>query len=250
MHWRFDPLFSIKVYHSKYRPPKGTDFTLEPTKTSAMLLKKLGWIFRTQPGELTIYGEKAFETNGDVNLRSKPPFNESLTFLIKLNNAVILNETKPYVLKSKPDLEPNPSLPVFSGRSRLVYLDNLNASALSGGAFSLTAGPIDVAQMASNFPAKFTFYQAKSGVKTLKITSKTPKASTLQYPIDEQTNSAKIELPENAYQLEQNPGGFTETIVVLSENIEANVLGLVRIFPYTDGSWEPVRNYHVNFEAV
>lgn len=250
MHWRFDPLFSIKIYHSKYHPPKGVDFMFEPTKTSAMLLKKLGWVFKTLPGELTIYGEKVFEINGDANLRSKPQANESLSFFIKLNNTVILNETKPYVLKSKPDLKPNLSLPVFSGRSRLVYLDNLNASSLSGGAFSLTVGPVDVAQMASNFPTKFTFYQANPGVKTLKINSKTPKASTLQYPIDEQTNSAQIELPENAYQLEQNPGGFTETIVVLSENIEANVLGLVRIFPYTDGSWEPARNYHVNFEAV
>lgn len=249
MHWRFDSLFSIKVLLSKDSSQTTVDFSFEPTKSTALYMKSLGWIFRTQPGYCSIYGEKLFDPDGNSFLRAQPKIDESLTFFLRLNDISLLNKIKPYVLASKPEITPN-VLPDFSGRTRLFYLDNLNPLPLSGGVFSFTSKPVDIAELASNFPTEFTFNLKKTGVKTLKFTSKTPKVSTLQFAINEQSNSAQVELPENAYQLEQSPGGSTETIVVLSENIEGNTLGLVRIFPSTEGAWEPIRRFEITFQVV
>lgn len=259
MRWRFDPLFSIKIYHTKYTlpdpetlesPPTAKDFTLEPTQATAQQLKKLGWVFKSQPGSCKVFGEKVFDQDGNATLRSIPAIAEGFTFYLMLNNPALLNQTKPYVLQSKPVVIPNPNLPAYSGRSRLLYFDNLNPVPQSGGEFSLCAGAVDLAQFASSAPTAFTFNKPKVGVKTLKFKALSPLSTDTSFLINPETNSTPIELPENAYILEQNPGGHSETIVLHAELVTGNVLGIVRIFKPTNGSWEPIKRYKVNFDEV
>lgn len=257
MHWRFDPLFSIKVYHTKYlipngstEPPTAEDFTLEPTSTTERRLKELGWVFKAQPGVCTIYGEKVFEANGNASLRYLPDAEESFTFFLNLSNAAILNETKPYVLASKPVVVPKSDLPAFSGRSRVLYFDNINPSPQSGGEFSLSTGRVDVDQFASVAPISFSFNKAAPGVSTLKFTALTPTATIAQFAVNQPMQTAQVTLGENAYHLEQVPGGPSETMVIMAENLAGKALGVVRIFQPVSGSWEPLRRYRIDFEAV
>lgn len=259
MHWRFDPIFSIKIYHAKYKtedpdtkenPPTARDFSLEPTPSTTRQLKKLGWIFKSQPGSCKVFGEKVFDPERNAVLRTIPAKTEGFTFFLRLNNPALLNGTKPYVLQSKPQLIPNPNLPVYSGRSRLLYFDNLNPVPQSGGEFSLCSGAVDVAQFASFAPTSFTFDKPKNGVKTLKFKALSRDPTTTTFSVNEQSKSVLVKLPENAYTLEQNPGGFSETLFLTSETITGNALGIVRIFGTEEGNWEPIRRYRINFDEA
>lgn len=249
MHWRFDPLFSIKIVHSKNVSVSAEDFSLEPTHATARLMKTLNWIHRAQAGFCTVYGEKVFDADGNTSFRVQPKAEESLAFFLRLNNASLLNETKPYVLASTPEIVPN-VLPTFSGRTRLLYFDNLNPVPVSGGEFSLsTSAEVDLDQLASSAPLSFSFDKAKTGVSNLKFTALTPEAVTTQFALHPQLRSAQIDLPENAYRVEQIPGGPTETLVLMAENISGNELGVIRIFPGATG-WEPLRRYRIDFQKV
>jgi len=249
MHWRFDPLFSIKIVHSKNPLVNAEDFDLEPTQGTAQRLKALNWICKSQAGYCTVYGQKVFEANGDAVLRGQASNDESFTFFLNLNNPEILNLTKPYVLSSNPVIVPNPNLPAFSGRTRLLYFDNLNPVPLSGAELSLSTGEVDIDQFASSAPTVFDFDQAKPGVNSLKFTALTPSSTITQINLHPQLHNAQVELEENTYRVDQIPGGPSETMVLMRENVHGNVLGMIRIFPSATG-WEPVRRFRIDFEKV
>ena len=249
MHWRFDPLFSIKIVHSKDASKKAVDFSLEPTQSTVQRMKTLNWVYRSQPGFCTVYGEKLFDTEGNTSLRVEPKAHESLAFFLRLNNSAILNSTKPYVLASKPDVIPN-ALPAFSGRSRLLYFDNLSPLSVSGGEFSISSGLVELTHFASVEPTLFMFDKAKNGVKKIKFTSITPQEVVTQFDLHPQTHTTEVRLPENSYRLEQIPDGPSETLVILSENVVGNTLGLIRIFKPNTGDWEPQRRYRIEFGEV
>ncbi|MCK6692156.1 MAG: hypothetical protein L6Q97_08650 [Thermoanaerobaculia bacterium] len=260
MHWRFDPLFSLTVFHTRYTSPdpdtgesprRAPDFTFEPTRATAARLLRLGWVFKAQTGSFAVYGEKVFESNGTAVLRGWPALGEGFTFLLRLNNAALLNETKPYVLDSDPVVVPNPNLPEYSGRSRILYFDNRNPTALPGGELRLTPGTVDEQQLGSKAPSAFDFVNLKPGATALQITPLSPGAVSHTIPVPPGAKSVKIDLPENGYTFGQNVAGFSETIFLSPESLTGNVLGVVRIFEPAGGAWDdPPRRYQIIFEKV
>lgn len=260
MHWRFDPLFSLTVYHTRYTAPdpdtgesprKAPDFSFEPSRATAARLLRLGWVFKPQTGSFTVYSEKVFEPNGTAVLRGRPAPGEGFTFLLRLNNPALLNETKPYVLDSDPVVVPNPNLPEYSGRSRVLYFDNRNPTTLPGGALRLTPATVDEQQLGSKAPTAFNFVNLKPGATTLQVTALSPGGAAQSFPILPGTQSVEIDLPENGYTFGQTGAGFSETMFLSPEPLTGNVLGVVRIFEPAGGAWDdPPRRYQIIFEKV
>lgn len=261
MHWRYDPLFSISAYHTRYANPdpdtgeaprKAPDFSLEPSSTTAARLRNMGWIFKQKTGSCTIYGEKLFEPDGTTRLRCIPAPEEGLTFLLRLNNPAILNETKPYVLESIPDLIPNNNLPGFSGRSRLLYFDNRDPTPEAGSdELNLADGVVDEPQLASRAPRPFDLQNAPAGVTELVLTPLAPRSLPKTYTINLLTKSVVINLPENGYTLEYKPGTQKEILYLTSDSMPNDLLGIIRIFkPTGNTGWEPYQRYKLLFEKV
>ncbi|MBK9337285.1 MAG: hypothetical protein IPM98_12200 [Lewinellaceae bacterium] len=260
MHWRFDPLFTIEVYHSKYKTPdpdtgelprKAPDFALEPSVSTAGHLLRMGWVFRSQAGGGTVYGEKVFAADGTAALRSLPTPDEGFTFLLRLKNPALLNETKPYVLESKPVLKPNPNLPAFSGRFRLLYFDNRDPVPRPGGELWLTPTPVGVAQFGSAAPAPFTLSCSKTDASEVAFTPLAPAGAVQSFPVDTKTKTVRIDLPENGYQLLHKPGNQAEVLFLTTDLPTGDVLGVVRIFkPSGTAGWEPHRRYQIIFEEA
>ncbi len=253
MHWKFDPFFSIHILHGKYPPPglgqaapPAPVFSIEPTSDTKRRLLRMGWVFRpsTAGGGGTLYAEKIFAIDGTAKLRVRPAQNEGFSFIIRLAEASLLNQTKPYV--------PTPSnLPPFSGRARMLYFDNLNASPVSANTFSLTAGnAVDFPEFASRMPTPFTFRSASPAVTGLELKVLAPGGSATNFPINDKTQSVEINLPENGYRFTQQPGGQSETLFLTNEVLPANTLGIVRIFQPPNTDWEPARHYQIMFDKA
>ena len=260
MHWRFDPLFSIEVHHSKYdvtsseaedgfRPPVDS-FALEATRATAARLRAMGWIFKARPGACTVFGEKVFDAGGTPHLRAWPAPDEGLSFWLRLKDATLLNETKPYVLASKPQLVPNENLPAFSGRSRMLYFDSHETYAAAEGQLHLGAARVGSSSLASIAPPAFSLRLAHDEVRQVTLTPLRTAGESFGFSVPSGARAVSIELPEAAYRLEQQPGGQAETIVLNAEQPTGNVLGMVRIFAAEDGAWEPVRRYIISFERA
>ncbi len=254
MHWRFDPLFSIAVYHSKYKdsdpetgevPRKAPDFVLEPSKRSEALLSGIGWIFKQRSGSCIIYGEKVFSADGSKKLRGLPDQATGFTFLLRLPNGSILNETRPYVL----DGQPNKGLPLIVGRSRLLYFDNLNPTSGSGGELWLTRDPMDLAQFGSSAPVPFDFMHPDSKATSVDFTPLIPGGKPQKIALNTQTRTTEINLPENGYRIAPLPDEYSKILFLSPENITADTLGVVRIFE-PPGGWEPLHRYQILFDKA
>lgn len=263
MHWRFDPLFSISVYHNRYKNPdpqtgalpQAPDFLLEPSNDTRKRLQKMGWVFRPTGWGWTALGEKTYSDDGSAVLRAKPGAGEGFTFLLRLRNTGLFNETKPYMVRIDGTVKPNPTLPSFSGRARLLYFDNLNPVGMPPPApanhFWLSAGPADVEQLASRAPTPFPFATPKPGVTGVDVTPLAPAGATKTYPLNPSSHSVVLDLPENGYRIVQQPVNQSEILFLTSEIPPADAIGIVRIFEHPgSGGWEPHRCYQILFGQV
>jgi hypothetical protein len=259
MHWRFDPLFSIGVYHSKYKnadpdtgelPRKAPDFELQPTQGTAARLARLGWVFKTQTGSCTVYGEKVFSDDGTSALRSKPANGEGLTFFLRLKNPDLLNETKPFEPELNPDGTSIP-LPSFSGRNRMLYFDNLDPNPRPDGVIWLTAAPVSKTQLGSMAPTLFAFTSKIAANTGITLTMLAPGPNAPQaFSLDPNTHSVGLEMPESGYKLTQVPGNQSEILFLTPEIRAPDALGIVRIFEPGGTGWEPHKRYQIIFEKA
>jgi len=272
MHWKFDPFFSINILHGKYPPPAvgqaaqpAPVFSIEPTADTQLRLLRMGWVFRprTGGGGGTLFAEKIF-IDGKAKLRVKPAQNEGLTFLVRLADPSLLNQTKPFMrspTQAEMDVEPDPNkknaprpnenLPPFSGRARLLYFHNLNAVAISPNTFSLTAGnTVDLPEFASRMPTHFVFRTTLAGATQVEMNPLAPGQTAINFQLHEKTLSTEIDLPQNGYRLTQRPANQSETLFLTNEALPSNTLGVVRIFQPPNGDWEPYRQYQIMFDKA
>lgn len=262
MHWRFDPLFSVAVYHSKYKnpdpdtgesPPQAPDFELEPSESAARRFKSLGWLFKRTGGGWTVCGEKTFAADGSTRLRCLPAKGEGFSFFLRLRNPALFNETKPFVLEFKPEIVPNPNLPACSGRARILYFDNLHPTPINipgaENAYWLTPAATGLEQFGSRGPIPFEFSNA--GATKVVATAFAPGAAAQTFPLDPKTHAVIIDLPENGYQLVHQPSNRSEILFLTAEIPPPDTLGVLRIFEHPGGNgWEPQRRYRILFEQA
>lgn len=262
MHWRFDPLFSVAVYHGKYKnpdpdtgesPPQAPDFALEPSKSAQRRFKSLGWLFKRTAWGWTALGEKAFAADGSARLRCLPAAGEGFSFFLRLRNPALLDETKPFVLEFKPVIVPNPDLPAFSGRARILYFDNLhptpvhNLPGANNAYWLATAAGLE--QFGSRAPVPFEY--TNPGAAQVTLTPLAPGGRAQTFALDPATHAVKIELPENGYQFVQMPLNRPEILFLTAEMPPPDTLGVLRIFEHPGGNgWEPHRRYRILFEQA
>lgn len=273
MHWKFDPFFSIEILHGKYPPPgvgqpapPAPVFSVTPTGDTQKRLLQMGWVFKpyTDGGGGILYAEKTVAPDGTAKLRVKPAQNEGFTFVVGLNDPSLLRETKPYMrppTQAEIDAEPDPikknaprpteQFPPFSGRARVLYFNNLNATASGPDTFSLTAGSaVGFAEFASRLPTDFMFRTETSGVTKVEMTTLAPGGTPIPFPLNTTTQSAEIKLPENGYGLAPKPVGQSETVFLTDESLPTNTLGVLRIFQPPGADWEPFRHYQIMFDKA
>ena len=253
MHWKFDPFFTIDILHGKYPPPAAgqadppvPSFSVEPTGETRRRLLRMGWVFRpyTGGGGGALYAEKMIAPDGTAKLRARPAPDEGFTFIIRLADAALLNQTKPYAKVPS-------TLPAFSGRSRLLYFNNLNAVSTGTDQFSLSAGSaVGLPEFGSRMPTVFIFQATSSSVTQVKMDALIPGGTSQSFPVNSKTRSAAINLPENGYRLTQQPGGAAETLFLTNTALPANSLGVLRIFQPPGADWEPFRRYQILFDKA
>ncbi len=272
MHWKFEPFFSIDIFHGKYPPPAvgqsappAPVFSVEPTQNTRARFLRMGWTFKpfAAGGGGTVHAEKVFASDGTAKLRVRPAQDEGFSFLIRLTDNALLNQTKPFMrpptqaeMDAEPDPlkknnpKPNETLPPFSGRARLLYFDNLKAVQV-GGTFPLTAGnTVSIADFGSRFPTAFTFMPVQTTVTQVGIKAYSPGSTVQNFTITSKGMGVEIKLPENGYHFMQQPSNQSETLFLSSETLPADLLGVVRIFQPPNADWEPFRRYQIMFDKV
>lgn len=284
MHWKFEPIFSIQVQHQRTLngvPSSLPDFEVMPAAATAERMRRLNWIFKTQPDGARVFAEQVIAPDGQASFARSPLDGEAFTFLIRLNNTSLLNNTAPYMKsgaaasrvlpagpvnmrsramaieeQGKETAIPNTALPSFSGRSRLLYLDNLSTVAIpqpnAPPLLRLTAGEfVDIPEFASRGPTTFTL-SPKAGSKQVEFTPLTPdKSPVMLFDVAEGASRVNIDLPANGYRLRQIPGNHTEVMYLGDEQIDSSTLGVIRIFQWPDlPILDTYRRYSVQFAEV
>ena len=260
MHWKFEPLFSIRVLHQRAldaAPDKTPDFDLAPSVGTTERMRRLNWMYKAQPGGGMVFAEKVVGPDGQSSFARQPLADEPFTFLLRLNNPALLDYTAPFTKKKDPIVGPpsnmvarpgavavaatagatvpNNSLPSFSGRGRLLYFDNLSAVSIpqpnAPPLLRLTAGEfVGLPEFASRGPTPFAFAPA-SGAAAVEFSPLTPAGTpivALDIPAQSQRFTAKV--ADNAYRMKQVPGNQSELIYLTGEQLDSSVFGVIRIF--------------------
>ncbi len=253
MHWKFDPFFSIAILRLKSLSsgsgipvPLAKAFWIEPTVNTQQRLTGMGWVFKPYPtgGGGKVYAEKIIDADGNAALRSKPAPEEGLTFLLRLSDTSLLKETAPYDAL-------NADLPLFSGRARLLYFDNLNVVADSFDTYQLSKNnSVETDDFGSRNPTQFMFRAGGTQTNTVLMNLLAPNGSASKFDVNPKTKSIEIKLPENGYQLTQQPSGKTETLYLTDETLPVNTIGVLRIFKPPGADWEPNKQYRITFREV
>lgn len=260
MHWKFEKMFEIKVTHEHLTGvPKdpATDppaFTVQPTLSTLVRFKKMNWMVRPTRNGLMVFAERITRTDGTLNAPKKPQKDEQLAFVIGLNRPSLLKVTKPYMISAVPDPKPNDHLPAFSGRARLLYLNNLNATPQPDGSLRITQGPfVDEPEFASRAPTTFDFAAAQAGVSSVEATAILPNPPTaISFAFRPAASKVQVELAENAYKMVQKPTGAAlgERMFLTNEALPDNTLGIVSIFDVPSAPIDQNKTFHLAFAKI
>jgi hypothetical protein len=245
MKWKFEPILSIRVLHQRMQEVPLVDpdaytpeFSVEPSPDTLHYLKRMGWIAKPMPNGIRVFGEKIIREDGSSFYRQAPEDISVLTFLVRLNDHAILEETSPFVLKREP-LEPNEDLPAFSGKSRLLYFDNLSVNVQplpdDGEILVLTKGEyVGEPEFASQAVSPFLMKLSKKDITDVVATSIGPgdKVKEEKIKVPSGSQSVFLELEENAWQITPKPDGEQEQEIIYlsSKPFPEKVFGIIRIF--------------------
>lgn len=142
MHWKFEPLFSIRVQHQSTlnAPPGATsDFDLMPSASTAERMRRLNWVFKAQPDGGLILGEKVIGADGSEDFVRQAAADEPFTFLLRLNNPALLLRTAPFAAQT----EAAASAPSVAAAA--TFRPGARAQSLRAGSVSETAASVAVA---------------------------------------------------------------------------------------------------------
>jgi len=229
MHWRFDKIFSIQFFHQKTMESpllnadlKRTQFSIIPTESTREKLRRMGWIFRSANDGIQVFGEKTIDPKGNAELRSNLASNDVFTFLLLLDDVSLLNYTHPF----KSDLPP------FSGRTRLLYFDNLTTTPPTGDNLRLTGDEfIHSTDLASGGPTSFQYLAPLAQITSVELQAITPENPPAKsFSIKPPARAVGLEVAEGAYRMTPKPGGTAETLFLTPERLTGKTIGCIRIF--------------------
>lgn len=243
MHWKFEEILSISVFHqdTEESPPLDfmgyiPEFTLIPSAKTRSRFGRLGWYAKPFKGGLTVFAEKIVRADGTAFLKGKAKQNEAFEFFLKLTRPDILNKTAPFVKKENNKAIPNDDLPAFSGKNRLLYFDNLNAEnigTLDKPVYRLTLGDYaNLAELGSRATTPFVFPLESGNTSNVTATAINPGAveDPKSFGPKAGAKAVVLDLEENAWTINQEPSGTSEVLYLTRKAIPSDVFGVIRIF--------------------
>lgn len=264
MHWRFEPIFSLKVLHQNVvdQPPVDPanyiyEFDVVPARESLNRFRQLGWTTKSVDGGLLIFAEKTVREDGSDFIRRSPLPDEVFTFYLQLNRPGVLSTTQPFAKTDNGQVIPNDQLPYFSGQGRIVYLQSLEASIITDNnnetIHRLTADEfIDTAELASRGVTPFLF-RTEDAIRNRVVATPVQvngadHQETFELPATVRT--VQLPLAESAWQIEQQPQGSTELMYMTERPLPAKVFGVIQVFNTGEWIFNQFRQYQALFARV
>jgi hypothetical protein len=248
MHWRFDPIFFIRVTHDKYVPeddPKaGSYFWIEPDNETKHLMTSLNWLFKPVPNGAFISVKKNISSDGSEKVLGKLRKTTPFTFLLHLNSPEILLHTPPYDQGSSP-------LPAFSGRARVMYFDNLDDLNQPDRTVLSKLEKVGKEDLASIAPNKFRLQAGDINTSQIDFTEIVPGGSLVQtVNFSPEQRSALVELPSSPFRLNYTPPNRTEYLYTDKNLLGNNAVGVIRIYKDELMDYNTPVNYTIRFSTV
>lgn len=233
MHWKFEEMLSVSVLHQRYveRPPVDPggyqpEFALAPSPETRQRFQRLGWLSKSMANGILVFAEKTVRQDGTEFIKGSPEPLEFFTFYLKLNQPSLLNETRPFA---------NP--PKYSGRSRLLYFDNLNPTLIGPPngpqLIRLTAETyVGLPEFGSRGLTPFRFATSASTVTNVTATAISPAVppASESFNVKEGARTVELDLPEDAWRVKEEPAGEPEILYLSQKPLPPDVFGLIRIY--------------------
>lgn len=264
--WKYDLLFTFQLF-----PEGGAEplFAVIPTTDCVQTLRRYGLIFKPLSPGAAIIAEKRFQPDGSKATLRPIRSLTSFSFILQLKEAALLNQVAPYVMRNGSGEIIPVELPSFSGRSRILYFNNLSASGQIDSDLEFIPPPEDVDfdlssrklsiqdmvsadDLASLAPNVFSLTEDPARVSLLQLQSIRPDGDTmLTEPITAQKRRVEVDVPSGAYRLiRTGPGGGEERIYAGSQLLGGAVFGLIEIFKDDSINYGSVINYQIEFEKI
>lgn len=239
----YDILFSIKV---KVDGVFTEQFSIMPTAICRNKLNQISWLFKeTNEGGIIIVEKLGVDENSAVVTHTVNSLID-FTFLLQLNDVALLENIKPY--KRTTDL------PSYSGRSRQLYFNNLDAfHAVEDTRIELSesnaVGDTDFASIILN---KFSYTETDLSIPLhqIRLNEIRPNGDVMEPfdPLPLSGSTAQIELKNGAYQLERgnNPAN-SEILFAQSSLLRSSALGIIQIFKDENIDYNNQIDYEITF---
>ncbi len=246
MIYYYDILFSFQV---KVDNVVSDAFTLVPTHECTKKLQKSGLIFKKLKDETAVIVERVGEEKSTAEPIRKIKSTTVFSFILFLNDSDLLGKIIPY--KRLPNATDNP-FPPYSGRSRKLYFNNLNAT------FSIEdtrnklshTDKVSDDDLGSVTLNKFGYTERDPGVNLQQITFTeiSPVGGIIMpYGPGVTNRTAQLELNKAAYHLKRGP--HLETLYAESSLIGSNALGIIEIFKDETIQYDQEIKYEIPFST-
>lgn len=250
--WQYDILFSFLVEH-----PRTTDaFQVRPAPACQQALKKAGLLFKAFPNGGLVAAEKRHLPNGTTRVAHRIAGLTRFSFLLLLRDRSLLADTVPFNAADLPD---------FSGRRRVLYLDNLSADRridtglealppTTPGAAPVMSMPlstgdwVDRADLASITPRHFDLL-LKEGESQLKIESLAPAGAPSQtHTVSPSNRALSLLLPTGGVRAQRQSGATTTTEIWVADDAltTENALGVIDIYKDERVDY----NKHIRYDII
>lgn len=248
MHWRVDPIFFIRVRHDKYvtseTPETGNYFRIVPTAATARTLAGLNWVFKAMPNGAFVAVQKNIRPDGSAKVQTELRQGAFFTFLLYVNDPGILLCTPPYDSGSAP-------LPLYSGRTRLLYFDNLDDANQPDRLLLSREDKVTKRDFGSLVPNNFRIQAAGPSVTRIDFTEIKPGGAVVcsaQFSPEQRT--ALVDLPSGAFHLVTTPANGQEVLLADAELLDEKAIGIIRIYKDEHLNYDASVNYTIPFASV
>ncbi len=257
--WKYDPLFSFKVFYPKKLNPN--DFVITPSHTCKKLLDKYHLIFKKSENGGTIISEKRINDDQTVETVFRINTLTAFNFILQLKNSLLFSHIDPY------SNDPEAELPEYFGRRRFFYFDNLNESLEIDQtiipisevsptvemnemdiAVNSTAGSDDLASLVEN---EFT-YTKRNGVTDLVFSPVRPIPNdNITFNLSATKPAANVALATGAYEFEQvGSGNPKETIYAGSEFLGESSFAIIQVYKNEFTDYAKAIRYNIKLEET
>lgn len=238
----FDVLFSFQFAHDVYHDAVTRDFRIVPTNRCLATLARHGMGFKgfEQGGQVIV--EKISDGLSPAEALRPLRGLTAFPFVIQAINKGIIPQTRPYN---------ETGLRTFTGKSRILYLDNLNNANVIDTSTQLSVNAqVGQDDLGSLIPNEFTFYEDPAFIQQVRIEEIQPGGMIVQtVPITPNQTRVELELASGAYRLiKLGLGSDSEVIYVESGLLGADLIAIVQIYKDETVDYNTPVHYTISFQ--